>query len=142
MEEPENPQPGKRQASDELNWSELAFELKLEGIAREFAINSIVTLWDQQRLQLQFKAELEVMRNPEIEAQIKQAIEQQLGVKFSLEMSSQDSLAVETPSEARARKLEQQRQQAIHAIRQDEMVQQLQSAFGVELNEASVRKLD
>ncbi len=134
--------PVSRQASDDLNWSERAFELKLGGIAREFAINSIVKSWADQRLHLVFKPELEVMLKPELEAQIKQAIEQQLGVSLKLELSSQPVLEVETPSEAQARKQEQERQQAIRAIRQDAMVQQLQNAFGVELIESSVKKIN
>jgi len=127
-------------ARDELNWSSLAFELKLDGIARQFAINSIVKSWHNQQLQLVYLAELEVMQKPEIEAQIKQAIEQQLGVSLTLKLTSQHKLEVETPHQARLREQEQARQQAIQSIREDALVQQLQAAFGAELLEDSVKK--
>jgi hypothetical protein len=129
-----------RQARDELNWSDIAFDLKLDGIARQFAINSIVKSWADNRLHLAFKPELEVMLKPELEAQIKQAIGQQLGVSLTLELSTQAVLDVETPYEASLRKLEQERQQVMRAIEQDELVQQLKESFGVELVEASVKK--
>ena len=82
------------------------------------------------------------MLKPELEAQIKQAIEQRLGVSLSLELSSQPMLEVETPNEAQARKQAQARQHVISEIRQDAMVQQLQNAFGVELVESSVKKIN
>ena len=130
-----------RLANDELNWSEIAFDLKLDGIARQFVINSIVKSWAGNRLYLAFKPELEVMLKPELEAQIKHAIEQQLGVSLTLELSSQMALDVETPYQASLRKLEQERQQVIRAVEQDELVQQLKASLGVELVEASVKKL-
>jgi len=104
-------------------------------------LNSIVESYADQRLQLAFLAELEVMLKPDLERQIKQAIEHKLGVSLSLELHSVPSLAVETPHQASLRKLEQQRQSMIRAIHEDPVVEQLKSVFGAELVENSVKKM-
>ena len=102
-----------QQAKDELNWSELAYALELDSVARQVVLNSIVDSYADHRLQLAFLAELEVMLKPDLERQIKQAIEHKLGVSLSLELHSVPSLEVETPHQASLRKLEQQRQSMI-----------------------------
>ena len=91
-------------------------------------------------LTLAFLPELEVMLKPEIERQIKQAVERKLGVSLTLKFNSLPTLEVETPHQAELRKREEERQGVIQSIYQDPVVQQLKSVFGVELDEASVRK--
>lgn len=130
-----------READDSLNWSELAFELKLDGLARQLAMNCVVNSYLDNRLHLVFLPELELMLKPDIESQIKQALEDKLGVSLKLEFSSQATLDCETPQQADIRKQEQHRQQVIQSIRQDPVVQQLKTVFGAELIEDSVQKL-
>lgn len=129
-----------RVADDSLNWSELAFELKLDGLARQLAMNSVVSNYTDNKLHLIFLPELELMLKPDVESQIKQAIEDKLGVSLKLEFSSQATLGCETPHQAYIRKQEQHRQQAIQTIKQDPVVQQLKTVFGAELIEDSVQK--
>ena len=130
-----------QQAKDELDWSELAYALELDSVARQLVLNSIVDSYADHRLQLAFLAELEVMLKQDLERQIKQAFEHKLGVSLSLELRSVPFLEVETPYQASLRKLEQQRQSMIRAIHEDPVVQQLKSVFGAELVENSVKKL-
>lgn len=134
------PAAGKTLASDELHWSESAFELDLGALARQFALNSIVKSYQDHELKLAFLPELEVMLNADIEKQIKQAVETKLGVSLKLELVSLPTLDVETPQEAGVRKLEQERQTVIQQIHQDPVVIQLKSVFGAELIEPSVKK--
>ncbi len=127
-------------AADRLNWSVLAFDLELDAIARQIALNSIVQSYHENTLKLSFLPELELMLKPDIEKQIKQALEQQLGVSLNLEFISTPSLDAETPHQADLRQQEEERQAVIQQIRQDEVYQQLHDVFGAELIEQSVRK--
>lgn len=127
-------------ASDELNWSELAYQLELNAVARQLVLNSVVISWQQNHLKLGFLPELEVMLNQDLEGQIKRAIEAKLGLSLNLVFKSQAALDAETPQQAFERKQEQARQQVILEIRQDPVVRQLNSLFGAELIEQSVKK--
>ena len=130
----------KKPASDVLNWSETAFQLKLDAISRQIVLNSVVGSYRDNLLKLKLPPDLEVMLKPEIENQIKRAIEQQLGVSLKLEFNTVAELDVETPQQADLRKQEQDRQAAIRSIRQDPEVQQLEQIFGAKLIENSVKK--
>lgn len=127
-------------ATDELNWSELAYQLELNAVARQLVLNSVVISWQDNHLKLAFLPELEVMLNQDLEGQIKQAIEGKLGVSLNLVFNSQPVLDAETPQQAYERKQEQARQQVIVDIRQDPVVRQLNTLFGAELIENSVKK--
>ncbi len=129
-----------KQADDALHWSEMAFDLDLEGLARQLAMNCVVKSYSENNLRLVFLPELEVILKPDIELQIKQAIESKLGVSLNIDFSSQQLLGCETPQQADVRKQEQHRQQVIQSIRQDSTVVELNKFFGAELIEDSVRK--
>lgn len=129
-----------KQATDELNWSELAFELELDALARQFALNSVVQSFRDSQLKLAFSPELEVMLNSDLEQQIKKAIEAKLGLSLNIEFISQPRLNVETPQQAGERKQEQARLRVIEDIQQDPVVQQLNTLFGAELIHQSVKK--
>lgn len=129
-----------RRAVDSLNWSEIAFELELDAMARQIALNCIVQSYQSPLLRLAFLPELEVILKPEMEQQIKRAIERKLGVSLNLEFISSPSLDFETPHQADVRRQEEERQQRIREIRQDAQVQQLKAAFGADLIEDSVQK--
>ncbi len=133
--------PNQAPAQDELDWSNLAFDLPLEGIGRQLALNSIVCSWQNNELVLGHLPELEVLVKPEIEDQIRQALGDRFGVSLKLELTSLPELPVETPQQAGVRRAEAERQTAIAAIRQDPVVQRLHSVFGAELIEDSVRKI-
>ncbi len=107
---------------------------------RQIVLNSIVESYTDQHLVLTFLQELEVMLKPDLERQIKQAIEHKLGVSLNLELKSSALLAVETPYQAGVRKQEEERQSMIRSIQQDPLVQQLKTVFSAELVENSVHK--
>lgn len=120
----------------------LAYELGLQGLAQEIAINSIVESYDQNHLCLKLQPEILELVNATIQGEITQAIASKLGVSLKLDLRAQDQLEVETPQQARIREHEEQRQTAIDAIRREDIVRKLHRAFGAELVESSVKKLD
>ena len=129
-------------ADDDLDWNHLAYALGLQGLAQEIAVNSIVDSYHDGRLRLLMTSELKSLVNLDIEAEIQQAIEAKLAVSCRLDLSSQAQLHVETPHQTRIRELEEQRQCAIGEIRESEIVKKLGRAFGAELVESSVRRID
>lgn len=120
----------------------LAFELGLQGLAQEIAINSIVESYNQDYLSLRLEPEILELANATIRDEITQAIQSKLGVSLSVDLMAQDQLTVETPQQARIRTLEEHRRAAINAIKQEAVVKKLQQAFGAELVESSVIKRD
>jgi hypothetical protein len=133
------PQP--RRADDALNWSQLAHELDLDGLARQLVINCVVKSWQQDHLQLAYLPELELMAKPEIKGQIKQAVESRLGLELKLDFFSVPELDAETPQQAYLRKQEEQRLATIERIKEDPVVQKLNKVFGAVLIENSVKKV-
>ena len=127
-------------ATDELNWSIFAFELDLKALARQIVLNCVVSEYTDSELKLSYHSDWEVMLKPDVRQQIKQAIEQQLGVSLTLEFESSERLEMETPHQADLRKQEFERQTAIQQIHQDPVVQQIKTTFGAELIESSVKK--
>jgi DNA polymerase III subunit gamma/tau len=130
-----------QQASDELNWSQTAHELELDALAGQVVINCIVQSWQDNHLKLAYLPELELMIKPGIKEQIKQAIESRLGLELKLDFISVAKLDAETPQQAHVRLQQEERQSAIEAIRQDPVVQKLNSLFGARLIENSVKKV-
>jgi DNA polymerase-3 subunit gamma/tau len=114
----------------------------LQGLAQEIALNSTLESLQQDYVCLNLTSELLELVNPTIEDEIRQAIENKLGVSLRLELLAQDDLEEETPQQFKLRSLQEHRQVTIEAIRQDGIVKKLNDAFGAELIESSVRKID
>lgn len=114
----------------------------MQGLAQEIAVNSVVESFEPDRLCLKMTTEMKELVNPTREVEIQQAIESKLGVSCKLELVSQPQIDVETPYQARIREQEEHRQSAIELIKQSDTVKKFNRAFGAELVEASVRKID
>jgi len=132
--EPEN--------DESIHWSSFACELGLQGLALEIALNSTLETLQEDYICLNLTREILKLVNPAIEDEIRQAIEIKLGVSLKLELLAQDELEVETPQQYKQRELQEQRQATIEEIRQDRIVKKLNEAFGAELIESSVRKIN
>lgn len=105
-------------------------------------MNSVVAGREGDRIRLNLSSELREIVNPSILEEIQQAISSILNVSCRLEFVSDQVADVETPFEARQRQLEAQRQAAIAAIKASEIARKFNRAFGAELVESSVRKID
>ncbi|MFT5975146.1 MAG: hypothetical protein ACI9V8_000528 [Urechidicola sp.] len=129
-------------ATDAIHWTELSYDLGLQGFAQAIAINSVVGHYEQDHLQLFLTPDFMKFVNPENQDEICQAIASKLGLSLILDLQTQDKLDAETPSETRLRKQQEQRQAAIESIKQEQTVKKLQRAFGAELVESSVQLMD
>lgn len=105
-------------------------------------MNSTLEALQQDYLCLNLSNELFELVTPTIEEEIRQAVENKLGVSLRLELLALDELEVETPQQFKQREQQDQKQSTIEAIKQDDVVKKLNDAFGAELIEASVRKID
>jgi DNA polymerase-3 subunit gamma/tau len=123
-------------------WSRLAYDLGLGGLAQEIAANSQLEIPADDCVRLRLLPEIRELATPGIEAEIRQALERKLGLSLQLELAAGESLSAETPLQAKTRRLEKERLCAIDAIRQDEAVLKLERAFAAELDEASVVRID
>jgi len=130
------------QSDDSIHWSSFADELGLQGLAQEIVLNSTLESLQQDYLCLNLTGELLEFVNPTIEEEIRQAVEIKLGVSLKLEFLAQDELDVETPRQFKLRTQQDRRQVIIEAIRLDDTVKKLNDAFGAELIESSVRKIN
>ncbi|MCP4487044.1 MAG: hypothetical protein GY820_06960 [Gammaproteobacteria bacterium] len=128
--------------ADSIDWSTLAYELGLQGLAQEIAVNSVVDLFSSDQLRLKLPPELKRLSNQAIEQEILQAIRSKFGVSYRLDLVEQAQLEAETPHQSRARQQEDHRRYAIGEIRQCDVVKKLHQAFGAELVESSVRRIE
>jgi hypothetical protein len=129
-------------ATDAIHWTELSYDLGLQGFAQAIATNSVVGNYEQNHLQLFLTSDFMKFVNPENQGEICQAIASKLGLSLILDLQIQDKLDAETPSETRLRKQQEHRQVAIESIKQEQTGKKLQRAFGAELVESSVQLMD
>jgi DNA polymerase-3 subunit gamma/tau len=125
-----------------IDWSGLAYNLGLVGLAQEIVANSTLESWRDGNLKLALLSEIHELINPVIESEIRQALEQKLEVSLQLDLIASKTLPVETPLQAKLRRLEEERLAAIDAIREDSVVRKLQQTLAAELDEQSVVKID
>ena len=129
-------------ATDAIQWTELSYDLGLQGLAQEIATNSVVGSFEQNHLQLFLTQDFMEFVNPANQDEICQAIASKLGLSLILDLQTQDKLDTETPSETRLRKQHEHRLATIETIKQEPTVRKLQRAFGAELVESSVRQIE
>ena len=125
-----------------LDWHGLAYGLGLAGLAQEIVANSQLKSYRDGNLRLELLAEIHELATDLIKTEIRQALEQKLGVSLQLELVAAISLSGQTPLQAKELRQQQERLAAIDAIREEKMVKKLQHAFAAELDEASVVKIE
>ncbi len=134
---------GPREDRDSLlDWTAIAYELGLTGLAQEIVANSQLQSHSGERIRLQLPTELLELVNDVTRAEILQALEHKLGVSLRLELTATAALVGETPLQAKLRRQQQERLAAIAAIREEAMVKKLQHAFAAELDETTVVKIE
>jgi len=129
-------------ATDAIHWTELSYDLGLQGFAQAIAINSVVGHYERDHLQLFLTSDFMKFVNAENQDEICQALASKLGLSLILDLQVQDKLNAETPSETRLRKQHEHRQAAIDSIKKEQSVKKLHRAFGAELIESSVQLMD
>ncbi len=145
LKTPQSAAAGSQAAGDEApaidDWSTLAYELDLGGLAQQIAANSLLIGRDAERLELGLLPEIHDLVTAPLVAEIRQALERRLGVSLRLDFRALPELASSTPVEARDRRLEDERSAVIAAIRDDRVVRKLGHALAAELDESSVVKI-
>ena len=126
----------------ELDWSRLAWDIDLGGLARQIVANSLLEVDADNRFRLLLAPELYELANDRIETEIRQALEQRLGVSLTLELSASAEATGATPQQCKTQRLEQERNAAIEAIRQEGLVRKLERNFAAQLDEASVVRIE
>ena len=126
----------------EFDWSTVAYDLGLSGIAQELVANSQLLAYTDNRIDLQLPREIYELVNDLTRAEILQALQQKLGVSLRLEIVAGAETTDVTPLQARQQREKQERVAAIAAIRDDVIVKRLQHVFEAELDEASVVKIE
>ncbi len=124
-----------------LDWSELVYNLGLTGLAQEIVANSVVDRYRDGTLKLRLLPEIHELVNDLNTAEIRQALEQKLGVSLQLDLVATASVE-QTPLQAKIQRQQQERLVAIDAIKDEKLVKKLQHAFAAELDEASVVKIE
>ena len=127
---------------ERIDWSRLAYQLGLGGLAREIAVNSTLEPGDENRFTLTLPAGMRDLSDATIETEIREALEGKLGLSLAIELKAVDSPSGETPRQALVRQQENDRRSAIEAIRKDESVLKLKRAFDAELDETSVERIE
>lgn len=125
-----------------LDWSRLAYELGLSGMAQQLVANSECVGYADSCIELRLPGELMELVNDLTRGEILHALQEKLGVSLRLQLSAAETLSELTPAQAKAERLRVERLAAIDAIREDTMVKKLQRAFAAELDEASVVKTE
>ncbi|MFT5397507.1 MAG: DNA polymerase-3 subunit gamma/tau [Gammaproteobacteria bacterium] len=129
-------------SDDSLGWSELAYDLGLEGLALQIAANSVVALYEDARLKLEIEPDIYELSSSVIVEEICQAINHRLELSLTLELAACETIASETPLQTKERRDAQERIDAIASIKNEAVVRKLHSALGTELDEISVAKID
>ncbi len=120
------------------NWNEVAAQLKLSGFVRELANNTTLESYTDGVLALMLDEACAKLLSKEREAELKQAIDTQLGLVARLSIRI-GKPASETPAKERNRLQDERQQTAVRAIQEDPNVQALQDRFGARVNQNSIR---
>ncbi len=126
----------------DFDWAQLAYELELEGLAREILANSELESRAEDRLRIALKPEIHDLATPPVVAEIEAALAGNLGVSLAIELVAREELSGVTPLQAKQAREERERVAAIAAIREESVVQKLHHAFAAELDESSVAKIE
>jgi DNA polymerase-3 subunit gamma/tau len=125
-----------------FDWSGLAYELGLTGLAQEIVANSVLESYRDDELQLRLQPEIHELASDLVKTEITRALEQNLGVSLRLDLVATAAIEAETPLQARTRRQQQERLVAIDAIKDETLVKKLKHAFAAELDETSVVKIE
>lgn len=126
---------------DHARWLACFESLGLSGLTRNLAANCVVEGDDGSRLTLRLHPALAAMRAEVHERRLHDALSA-AGYPRRLVIEEGDlPEGVETPQQQSERRTAEQHSWAVDALRSDPHIQQLQSVFGAEIDEASVKPI-
>jgi len=120
------------------SWGALVARLKLTGLVRELASNTVIEEIADDSLKLVLNDAHASLLNREREIALREALEAHLGHAMHIGIRIGE-IAGETPAQERRRQQDERQQAAVAAIEQDPNVEALKRAFGARVNPASIR---
>jgi DNA polymerase-3 subunit gamma/tau len=125
-------------ANPHENWSAFVAQLKLSGFVRELASNTTLESFSDGAMALTLHETCGQLLNKEREAELKHALETQIGqsLKFSIRVGRPTT---ETPAQERTRLQDEKQQSAVRAIQDDPNVRAMQDRFGAQINPTTIR---
>ncbi len=126
------------QAGEAPTWSAIVAQLKLSGLARELANNTMLESDQLGEITLILDQAVAHLYNAERSAALKKALEEYYGREIKLTIRV-DAMTGESPSKERQRIVDERQRAAVEAIANDPNVRALQENFSARVNLASIR---
>jgi DNA polymerase-3 subunit gamma/tau len=125
-------------ASAASDWNGIIAQLKVGGLVRELASNSVLVSCDANHFELVLNEANAQLLNREREAELKKALEAVRGgaVKLTIRTGQPGS---ETPTQQRTRENQERQQAAVAAIDNDPVVSAFKDQFNARVNPNSIR---
>ncbi len=130
--------PAAAAGTENADWSALAGQLKLTGLARELANNMILDSHAEGVMRFTLDGAHAHLLNKDREAALRQALEAHFGLALTLRITA-GSPAADTPAKEKQRQLDARQQAALEVITNDPNVRALQEQFNARVNPTTVR---
>ncbi len=122
-----------------VEWLELIAQLPLKGMAAEVARNSVLIALSKTQMQVSIDPEQNYSRQTNALEQFSMAVKQHFGTDFQLEFVS--SAQHFTPVKYEKQQADIRQKRAVQAIEQDDVVQTLTQALGLEVVTESIQAI-
>jgi DNA polymerase-3 subunit gamma/tau len=120
------------------DWNGIVAQLKVGGLVRELASNSVLVARDENHFELLLNEANAQLLNREREAELKKALEEFNGGTVKLTIRTGQPGA-ETPTQQRTRENQERQQAAVAAIDNDPVVSAFKDQFNARVNPNSIR---
>ncbi|ODN67158.1 DNA polymerase III subunit tau [Methylophaga muralis] len=124
------------------NWTALIAQLKLSAFARQLADHCAFIRTDNQKIYLSVAPELQHLTNEKSVAKLQAAVSKQLNVEVILVFTeATDTENVPTLAAERAQQAAEVQQNAVDAIHNDPVVEQIKNAFNARIIDTTIKPL-
>ena len=124
------------------NWTALIAQLKLSAFARQLADHCAFIRTDNQKIYLSVAPELQHLTNEKSVAKLQAAVSKQLNVEVILVFTeATDTENVPTLAAERAQQAAEIQQNAVDAIHNDPVVEQIKNAFNARIIDTTIKPL-
>lgn len=124
------------------NWTTLIAQLKLSAFARQLAEHCAFIRTEKNKIYLSVAPEIQHLTNDKSVAKLTAAVSKQLQFEVTLMFTeATDSENVSTLAAQRSQQATELQQQAVDAIQNDPVVEQIKNAFNARIIDASIKPL-
>ncbi len=122
-------------------WTELVPLLDLNGLARELAVNCVLTRREGDAFELLLDDAHAQLHSTKLEERIRRALGKHFGGPIRLRIAV-GTPPEETPAKTDARRTDERQRKAEEAIRADEVVKAIEETFDADVRAESIRPID